>query len=66
MELILNHELDPRFKETSFNKLCDQTDKLNDIEPIYEQEQIEFAARNKLKFEYDAEGMEQNKKQQTK
>ena len=51
MELILKHEMDARFKETSFEKLCKESEKLSDIKPEFEEEQIEFALRNKLKFD---------------
>ena len=55
LELIMNHELDPRFKDESFNTLCEKSDVLADIEPVFEQEQIRYALNKNLEFEKDRE-----------
>merc|ERR1719499_2610720 len=55
LELIMNHELDPRFKDESFNTLCEKSEALTDIEPVFEQEQIRYALNKNLEFEKDRE-----------
>lgn len=50
LELIMNHELDQRFKDSSFKQLCDQTNKLSETKPVFEDEQLEYAVNNELEF----------------
>ena len=67
MELIINHEMDQRFKDNSFKKLCHQTDKLSDTQPVFEKEQIQYALNNKLQFEPEQEELLQKmENEQTK
>ena len=62
MELIIQHESDQRFKDENFSILTKQSDKLNNIKPIFEEEQINYALNRNLEFEYDKEkAMEVNK-----
>lgn len=54
LELIMNHEIDQRFKDSSFKQLCDQTNKLSEIEPVFEHEQLQYAVNNQLQFNPDS------------
>eukprot|EP01084_Bolivina_argentea_P065907 120152_1 len=63
MELIMMHEQDKRFKDKSFGNLCENIDQLQDIKPVYENEQIEYAIRNKLEFELDQETIAQRRRE---
>merc|ERR1712087_639846 len=51
MELIMQHELDPRFKDESLHKLVQETEKLEEVTPVFEEQQMHYALRNKLNFE---------------
>eukprot|EP01083_Nonionella_stella_P300184 1023382_1 len=63
IELICNHETDHRFRKHSFSQLCEQTEKLNNVKPVFEKEQIKYAINNKLQFEMDEEQRAQIKEQ---